>query len=56
VTVIGNGELHQRYVVACALPASELMKQAPHLRGLLNETAKALAQVLKPMPTSAAAA
>jgi DNA-binding IclR family transcriptional regulator len=56
VTVIGSGELHHRYVVACALPAAELMKQAPYIRGLLNETAKALAQVLKPMSTSAAAA
>lgn len=56
VTVIGTGELHQRYVVACALPAADLMKEAPHLRGLLNETAQQLAQVLKPVPAPAAAA
>jgi len=56
VTVIGNGELDHRYVLACTLPAAELMKQAPQLRGLLNETAKSLAQALKPVQNSTEAA
>jgi DNA-binding IclR family transcriptional regulator len=56
VTVIGNGDLHHRYVLACALPAADLMQQAPQLRGLLHETAQALAQVLRPLQSSAQAA
>jgi DNA-binding IclR family transcriptional regulator len=56
VTVIGNGELDHRYVLACALPAAEMVKQAPHLRGLLTDTAQALAQLLRPAQNSTPAA
>lgn len=50
VTVIGNGEMHQRYVIACALPAADLMKKAPMLREQLMKTAQGLARVLNPLP------
>jgi DNA-binding IclR family transcriptional regulator len=57
LTVVGTGELHQRYVVACALPAADLMKQAPLLRDQLTQTARDLARALTPAPapTSVAA-
>lgn len=58
MTVIGTGELHQRYVVACALPAPDLMKQAPLLRDQLARTARDLANALLPAvnPSISAAA
>jgi DNA-binding IclR family transcriptional regulator len=46
VTVVSTGELHQRYVVALALPAADLMKQAPQLRSQLSQTAQNLAKAL----------
>ena len=48
LTVVGSGELHQRYVVACCLPAADLMKQAPLLRDQLTQTARELARILAP--------
>jgi DNA-binding IclR family transcriptional regulator len=43
VSVISYGELSQRYVVACALPAVDLVKQAPIIRERLHSTARSLA-------------
>ena len=40
------GELLQRYVVACALPAVDLMKQAPVIRERLHATARTLQAAL----------
>jgi hypothetical protein len=48
--VIGTGELHQRYVVALALPAADLMKQVPQLRNQLSQTAQQLAKALANAP------
>ena len=56
MTVIGTGELHQRYVVACALPAADMMKQAPLLRDRLSQTARDLARALQPAVQLSAAA
>lgn len=42
VSVISVGELSQRFVVACALPAVDLVKQAPIIRERLYTTAHAL--------------
>lgn len=53
ITIVGTGELHQRYVVACALPAADLMKQAPMLREQLSQTAQGLAKALATAPASA---
>lgn len=47
ITVIGAGELHQRFVVACCLPAADLVKQAPLLREHLARTARDLASILR---------
>jgi DNA-binding IclR family transcriptional regulator len=46
VSVVSSGELHQRFVVALALPAADLMKQAPQLRSQLSQTAQSLAKAL----------
>jgi DNA-binding IclR family transcriptional regulator len=51
VSVIGTGELHQRYVVALALPAADLMKQAPQLRNQLSQTAQNLAKAFANAPS-----
>ncbi|GHJ50538.1 hypothetical protein Cs7R123_78800 [Catellatospora sp. TT07R-123] len=54
VAVQTAGDLSQRYVVACALPAVDLVAQAPVIRERLYGTARALASALNP-PLSAAA-
>lgn len=59
VSVQTAGELSQRFVVACALPAVDLVKQAPAIRERLHATARSLKTALT-MPvtstTTAAAA
>jgi DNA-binding IclR family transcriptional regulator len=46
VTVVSAGEPSQRYAIACALPAAELMKHAPVIRERLYATARNLAKAL----------
>lgn len=56
LTVIGTGELHRRYVVACCMPAAELVQQEREaLRGHLARTAHDLARVIAPPMLQAAA-
>ena len=53
MTIIRSGELHHRFVVACCLPAADLVKQAPQLRDQLSRTARDLAQALRGATTAA---
>jgi DNA-binding IclR family transcriptional regulator len=50
VSGLGTGGREQRDVVALALPAADLMKQAPQLRNQLSQTAQQLAKALANAP------
>ncbi|MEU8005056.1 helix-turn-helix domain-containing protein [Catellatospora sp. NPDC049111] len=53
VSVQTAGDLSQRFVVACALPAVDLVKQAPMIRERLHATARTLQSALNAPLTAA---